>query len=114
MDRSRYLCLVDAIIDMQERGFDLDFHLTGHRLLCSQYALLVRADDFDVLEMHYFPQCVECPCERMVYGIEIFSCGMKGILLSGTDKLTAFPEIINHKLRSYISKSRPGIHTRLL
>jgi len=25
MGQSRYVCIVDAIIDMQERGFDLDF-----------------------------------------------------------------------------------------
>ena len=103
MGQSRYLCIVDAIIDMQERGFDLDFNLTGNRLLCSQHALLVGPLDFDILEMHYFPRSKQSCCERMVYGIEVPSCGMRGILLSGTDKYMAFPEVITMKLRSYMA-----------
>jgi len=39
----------------------------------------------------------------MVYGIEVPSCGMRGILLSGTDKYIAYPEVITMKLRSYMA-----------
>jgi hypothetical protein len=114
MEQSRHLCIVEAVIDMQERGFDLDFNLTGSRLLCSQYMLLVGANDFDILEMHYFPRGKQSSYERMVYGIEVPSCGMRGILISGSDKFTAFPEVITGKLQSYVSRCKPGVHSRLL
>lgn len=114
MEQSRYLCIVEAIIDLQERGFDLDFNLTGNRLLCSQYALLVGVNDFDVLEMHYFPRGRQSAYERMIYGIEVPSCGMRGILIAGTDKYTAFPEVITVKLKSYGSFCKAGIHSKLL
>ncbi|MDO6434838.1 hypothetical protein Q4E93_29770 [Flavitalea sp. BT771] len=110
----RFLCIVDAVIDMQERGFDLDFNLTGNRLLCAQQALLIGANDFEILEMHYFPRSRQSSCERMVYGICVPSCGMKGILILGTDKYTAFPEVITLKLGSYVSGRRIGIQSRLL
>ncbi len=106
MEQGRYAGLVSAVIDMQERGFDADFSLTGNRLLCSQLSMLIGPRDFEVVEMHYFPRCIETPCERMIYGIEVPSCGMKGILITGTDKFTAFPEMITGKLRSYGRRGR--------
>ena len=114
MEKSRYLCIVDAVIDMQERGFDVDFNLAGNRLLCSQHTLLVTPQDFDILEMHYFPRSRQSLYERMVYGIEVPSCGVRGILLSGTDKYTAFPEVIMGKLRSYGCGSKKGVLIKLL
>lgn len=114
MEWPHYLCIVDAVIDMQERGFDLDFNLTGNRLLCAQYALLIGANDFEILEMHYFPRSKQSSFERMVYGISVPSCDMKGILILGTDKYTAFPEVITLKLGSYVSGSKAGVHSRLL
>jgi hypothetical protein len=50
----------------------------------------------------------------MVYGIEVPSCGMRGILISGTDKYTAFPEAIMVKLRSYGAGTGKGVRMRLL
>ena len=114
MEGARFLCIVDVVIDMQERGFDLDFNLTGSRLLCAQYAVLISANDFEVLEMHYFPRSRQSSHERMVYGIFVPSCGMKGILIAGTDKHTAFPEVIMLKQRSYVSGGGAGVHSKLL
>ena len=114
MEGSRFICIVDAVIDMQERGFDLDFNLTGNRLLCAQHTLLIGANDFEILEMHYFPRSRQLSCERMVYGIHVPSCGMRGILILGTDKYTAFPEVITLKLRSYVCGGRAGVQRRLL
>lgn len=113
MEYGRYPGIVSAVIDMQERGFDADFSLTGNRLLCSQLSMLIGPGDFEVVEMHYFPRCKEAPCERMIYGIEVPSCGMRGILITGTDKFTAFPEMITGKLRTYTRKSRI-VRSRLL
>jgi hypothetical protein len=113
MEQDRYSCIVSAIIDMQERGFDADFNLSGDRLLCSQLAMLVGSKDFEVVEMHYFPRSREMACEKMVYGIEVPSCGLRGILISGTNQFTAFPEVITGKLRAYTSRRRV-IHSRLL
>lgn len=113
MDQGRYLCIVSAVIDMQERGFDADFSLNGDRLLCTQLSVLIRPRDFEVVEMHYFPRSRESSCERMIYGIEVPSCGLKGILITGTDKFTAFPEMITGKLRSYAGRSRV-VRSRLL
>ena len=114
MEGSHFFCIVDAVIDMQERGFDLDFNLSGNRLLCAQHALLIGANDFEILEMHYFPRSRQSSCERMVYGICVPSCSMRGILIVGTDKFTAFPEVITLKLRSYVPGCRVGVHSRWL
>ena len=113
MKQGRYLCIVDAVIDMQERGFDLDFNLSGSRLLCAQHGWLVGVTDFEIAEMHYFPRGKHSSCERMVYGIDVPSCGMKGILILGTDKYTAFPEVITGKLKSYEGRKGLG-RARLL
>jgi len=98
MFQSRYLQIADAIIDLQERGFEVDFILSGDRLFCPQHGFMIPAHEYEIVEMHYFPSSPQCSCERMVYGIAVASCMIDGILMTGSENSTAFPDAILEKL----------------
>lgn len=75
------LTIVDAIVDLQTRGYMLDFSLFHNKLFCAQQKCFFGLEDIDVLEKYSF-QTGEAPGKKtIVYGIESLSFGLKGILL---------------------------------
>jgi hypothetical protein len=81
IEMTTYLTIVDAIVDLQTRGYLFDFSLLRNKLFCAQQKCFFEPDDFDVLEKHAF-QVGEWPGKKtVVYGIESLSYGLKGILL---------------------------------
>ena len=90
MQRNNYHTVIDAISDLQARGFFLDFSLIGNKLFCSQEKCYFRPGEFDVLEMYTFHVDGLAREETVVYAIESFSWPLKGILLnSGCPTLTS-------------------------
>ena len=80
-ETTTYRTIVDAIVDLQVRGYLFDFSLLRNRLFCVQQKCCFRLEDFDVLEKYSF-QTDDFPGKKtIVYGIELLSYGLKGILL---------------------------------
>jgi hypothetical protein len=89
MRKKNYCTIVEAISDLQARGFSLDFSLMGNKLLCAQEQCYLGAEEFDVLEMYCFHDDGLSQDETVVYAIESLSGPQKGILLnSGNHYLT--------------------------
>jgi hypothetical protein len=102
MRKNNYCSIVDAISDLQTRGFWLDFSLIGNKLLCAQEKCYLGADDFDVLEMYCFHSGGLTRNETVVYAIESLSRRLKGILLNPGYKTTAeVPPILTRKIRKF-------------
>lgn len=80
MNQSSYLTILDAIVDMQARGFYFDFNLICDRLFCSQQKCFLKIEEFDILEMYRFAPDVNEQQETILYGIESLRYGLKGIL----------------------------------
>jgi hypothetical protein len=85
MNKDNYITISDAISDLQARGFLWDFSVVGNKLLCAQEKCYVGAEDFDVLEMYWFPGSGSGSNEIIVYAIELLSRPLKGILLFRPD-----------------------------
>jgi hypothetical protein len=102
MQKKNYHTIIDAISDLQERGFFLDFSLIGNQLFCAQEKCYFGAEEFDVLEMYTFHIDGHTRDETVVYAIESFSRPLKGILLnSGYPILTSVPIILSRKIRKF-------------
>jgi hypothetical protein len=102
MRQNNYCSIIDAISDLQTRGFLLDFSLIGNKLLCAQEKCYLGADDFDVLEMYRFHAGGLARDETVVYAIESLFQPLKGILLnSGNQILTHVPPILISKIRKF-------------
>jgi len=97
-----YYTIIDAISDLQARGFFLDFSIIGNKLLCAQEKCYLGAEEFDVLEMYSFQ--VDCPgrVDTVVYAIESLSRSLNGILLNpGSPSPTKVPPILSMKIRKF-------------
>jgi hypothetical protein len=102
MRKNNYCSIIDAISDLQTRGFLLDFSLVGNKLLCAQEKCYLGADDFDVLEIYRFHAGGLTRDETVVYAIESLSRPLKGILLnSGCQIATQVPPILGRKIRKF-------------
>ncbi len=51
-NKNNYYNIIDAISDLQARGFFLDFNLIGNKLLCAQEKCYLGAEEFEVLEIY--------------------------------------------------------------
>jgi hypothetical protein len=75
------LAIVDAIVDLQTRGYLFDFSLLRNKLFCAQQKCFFALEDFDILEKFSFQRGENSGKKTIVYGIESLSYGLKGILL---------------------------------
>jgi hypothetical protein len=81
MRKTNYCNIIEAISDLQARGFLLDFCLIGNKLLCAQEQCYLGAEEFDVLEMYHFHVGGLTRDETVVYAIESLFRPLRGILL---------------------------------
>jgi hypothetical protein len=74
----KYNTVVEAISDLQARGFTVDFTIIDDRLFCAQEKCYIRAEEFVVLETYDF-HCGSHKKKKILYVIE--SPFLRGILL---------------------------------
>ena len=74
--------LIDIIIDLQERGFDHDFILDHEHIRCLQYNEMIPPDDFEILETHHCDNKTNVRSNYILYGIQLKSYNVRGILMS--------------------------------
>jgi len=86
MRKNNYCTIIEAISDLQARGFFLDFCLIGNKLLCAQEQRYLGTEEFDVLEMYSFYAGGLTRNETVVYAIESLFRPLKGILLKSGNR----------------------------
>jgi hypothetical protein len=102
MRQNNYYTIIDAISDLQSRGFFLDFSLVGNKLLCAQEKCYLGPEEFEVLEMYRFQTYGPTRDETIVYAIEILSRPLKGILLNSSHhSKSTIPAILTRKIRKF-------------
>jgi hypothetical protein len=90
--------IIDAIIDLQVRGFILDFSLIRNKLFCVQEKCYLVPDEVNVIEVHSF---ITGKFNRnkaiIVCAIESLYRPLKGILLSSGCHLNARSRVLRPK-----------------
>jgi hypothetical protein len=99
MYKNRYNTIVDAISDLEAKGFSLDFTIVDDKLLCAQEKCYIGADEFDVLEMHSFHGRSRDVDVTVVYAIESFFQMFRGVLLcSGSHPKVGVAQMLSRKM----------------
>lgn len=75
-----YDTLSEAVNDLRNRGFTVDFNLQENCLVCHSDKFNI--EDFEVAEVYRFEGNTDPADEAIVFGIESNS-GIKGVLVSG-------------------------------
>jgi hypothetical protein len=81
MNKSNHYAIINAISDLQARGFILDFSIIRSKLFCAQEQCYFELDEFDVLEMYRFHFSGRSRNLTDVCAIESRTRPLKGILL---------------------------------
>ena len=97
---NKYINILDAISDLQARGFFLEFVVVGNKLLCTQQKFLFSAEEFEVIEIYQFDAVAHGPGEIIVLAIELIALPLRGILLS-PDGRTPVPPFLFQKMRKF-------------
>jgi len=73
---------IQAIISLQQRGYELDFIMKGEFLFCPQQNELIGPDEFEVTETYQFQENNGKTDTYVVYGIQSLQTDLKGILMT--------------------------------
>lgn len=75
-----YESLVDALADLKNRGYNLDFRKEPECIYCYVFDLWLTPEQFNVDEVHRFEEGSNPDDSSVVYAISSYS-GMKGTLI---------------------------------
>jgi len=77
-----YRTKAEAIIALQNQGYELDFILENGNLVCIQDQELVAPGEFEIREVHRFRNKVKRGETYFIYAINSAHNGLKGILMA--------------------------------
>jgi hypothetical protein len=77
-----YDTMSEAVNDLKRRGYTVDFNLEEGNLKCSEMALSLGPDEFEITEVYRFEGETDPGDEAVVYAIES-KHGEKGVLVNG-------------------------------
>jgi hypothetical protein len=77
-----YDTVVEAVKELKQRGFSIDFNLEPGRLVCHETPLSLAPADFEITEVYRFEGNSDPDDEAVVYAIESTN-GQKGLLVTG-------------------------------
>jgi hypothetical protein len=76
---------IQAIIDLQKRGYDHDFVLGKEFLFCVQKSEWLFPDDFEIVAAYHFRNEHARKRRRIIFAISSVNCDHKGILMTSYD-----------------------------
>lgn len=77
-----YDTVSQALSGLRERGYTIDFNIEQDCIVCHLSALKLRADEFEIVEVHRYEGESDPGDEAVVYAIESIH-GQKGVLVNG-------------------------------
>ena len=77
-----YDTLSEAVNDLKQRGYNIDFNVEENQLVCRTTPLVLRPEEFEITEVYRFEGNTDPADEAVVYAIESKN-GQKGILVNG-------------------------------
>lgn len=97
-----YATKTEAIIDLQERGYDQDFVLKSEGILCIQQNELVRPEAFEITETYRFEGKRRPYDNYIIYAVRSVENDFKGILMTS---FKGFENNISIHLYSKLARS---------
>ncbi len=78
-----YQTVVEALTDLKNRGFNLDFNLANGVLHNSDQDIKLQPEDFTICELHRFEGMSDPADNSIVYAIESKKYNVKGVFVNG-------------------------------
>ena len=72
----------EAIKDLKERGYNIDFNLAFDQLVCSDNSISLKPNEFEIVEVHRFEGESNPSDEDVVYAVESKDGKLKGAITS--------------------------------
>ena len=82
-----YATKTEAIINLQERGFDLDFVPRNESILCIQHNELLNPGAFEIIGIYRFEGKRKPYDNCIIYAIESIENDFKGILMTSFTRI---------------------------
>jgi len=76
-----YDTLSEAVNDLKQRGYNIDFNIEENRLVCTKTPLVLLPEEFEITEVYRFEGNTDPADEAVVYAIESKN-GQKGVLVN--------------------------------
>jgi hypothetical protein len=90
-----YDTLLEALNDLQRRGYTCDFNLKNHCVACASLKIEMQPEDFKVDEVHRFEGMSSTDDNSILYAISSYN-GVKGTLV---DAYGIYAENISEEMR---------------
>lgn len=91
-NKFHYSTVSEAITELRNKGFSLDFNLEENCIVCGQERF--ENEDFEIVEVYRYEGDSDPGDEALVYGIQLKS-GLKGILVTSYG---AYADVITSKM----------------
>lgn len=83
MWESNYETLVDALSDLNKKGYVEDFNLKNDCLSCNSIDMNIGPNDFTIDDVFRFDGATDPADESILYAISSERFGLKGVLVNG-------------------------------
>ncbi len=77
-----YDTVTEAVKDLKERGYTVDFNIAFDKLICSDNKICLQPDEFEIVEAHRFEGDSNPDDEDVVYAVVSKNGKLKGIITS--------------------------------
>ena len=77
-----YDTVTEALTDLNERGYRVDFNLAFDRIICKESGLFLYPKDFEITEFYRFEGPTDPGDENTVYALESKDGNVKGVLVA--------------------------------
>jgi hypothetical protein len=91
-----YTTLTEAINDLAKRGYTSNFNIKDGSLECAENMLLLKPDEFEIVEVYRFQEMSDLDNESILYAISSPKNNIKGLLVNayGIYSDTATTELV--------------------
>jgi hypothetical protein len=77
-----YDTLTDALTGLRQRGYTVDFNIAFDKITCSKNEILLKPEEFEIVEVYRFEGDTDPGDENVVYAVESKIGNVKGVLTS--------------------------------
>ncbi len=77
-----YDTVTEAVNDLKERGFNVNFNLAFDKLICLEDNFCLNPNEFEIVEVHRFEGATNPSDEDVVYAVESKDERIKGVVTS--------------------------------
>ena len=77
-----YDTVTDALSDLKQRGFSVDFNIAFDKIICSKKEIQLEPEQFEIVEVYRFEGMTDPDDSSVLFAVAAKDESMKGVLVS--------------------------------